>query len=136
MDLTPFTRRIVGHHSSCFLFNHLLPLLPLLGLETWMSFKIYPFQIPTPSAEEALPRSARCVFSCLCCIGHSCFLHYLKRINRAHSSSCCACGHQTQDLIHLLVDCPVYDYRIADEPSSSLFLPFLTYGPGRRRFPE
>ena len=41
-----------------------------------------------------LLRHARCVFSRLCCNGHSLlFSSYLFRIGRIENSSCSACGH-------------------------------------------
>ena len=68
-------------------------------------------QIPTVSPEElTLPRSARCALSRLRCNGHK-TLHnsYLHRIGRAETHSCSNCGSESQDLSHLVLDCPVLD---------------------------
>ena len=61
------------------------------------------FQVPEVSSEELLlPRSIRSELSRLRCHGHSLLLSsYLHRISRKENSAC------RQDLIHLLLDCPV-----------------------------
>jgi len=69
-------------------------------------------QIPLVSSEElALPHLSHCELSQLCCHGHSFLLSsYLCRIKRKKNSSCSACGHSLQDLIHLLLDCPASEH--------------------------
>ena len=57
-----------------------------------------------------LPRHARCVFSRLCCNGHSLLLSsYLSRIGRIENPSCSACGHPSQDTSDLILHCPATD---------------------------
>ena len=50
------------------------------------------------------------VFSRLRCNGHSSFLaSYLYRIGRAETASCSNCGSESQDILHLVLDCPAFD---------------------------
>jgi len=79
--------------------------------------------------------SFRCELSRLRCHGHSLLLpSYLCRIKRKENSSCSACGHPLQDLIHLLLDCP------ASEPLRRAIFgttsPFLTSGPDLGVWPD
>ena len=69
-------------------------------------------QIPSVSPEElTLPRSARCALSRLRCNGHSTLLNsYLHRVGRAETPSCSNCGSESQNLSHLVLDCPVLDH--------------------------
>ena len=69
-------------------------------------------QIPSVSLEElTFPRSARCALSRLRCNGHSTLLNsYLHRVGRAETPSCSNCGSESQDLSHLVLDCPVLDH--------------------------
>ena len=69
-------------------------------------------QIPSVSPEElTLPRSARCALSCSRWNGHSTLLNsYLHRVGRAETSSCSNCGSESQDLSHLVLDCPALDH--------------------------
>ena len=72
---------------------------------------LYNYQVPDVSLEELLlPRKVRCALSRLRCNGHSLLLaSYQKRIGRAESPSCSACGHPLQDLSHTLLHCPALD---------------------------
>ena len=64
--------------------------------------------LPVSPEELTLPRSARCALSHLRCNGHSTLLGiYLHRFGRAETSSCSNCGSESQDLSHLVLDCPV-----------------------------
>ena len=76
-----------------------------------VSSKLLSCQVPQVSPEElALSRSTRCALSRLRCNGHSLLLSsYLVRIGRQEDPSCSACGNPTQDLFHLLLDCPASD---------------------------
>ena len=69
-------------------------------------------QIPSVSPEElTLFCSARCALSCLRCNGHSTLLNsYLHRVGQAEIPSCSNCGSESQDLSHLVLDCPVLDH--------------------------
>ena len=69
-------------------------------------------QIPTVSPEElTLFCSACCALSPLRCNGHSTLLNsYLHRVGRAETPSCSNCGSESQDLSHLVLDCPVLDH--------------------------
>ena len=80
-------------------------------LRRTVSSKFFDTQVPSISTEElVLSRHARCVFSRLCCIGHSLLLgSYLSRIGRIENPSCSACGHSSQDTSHLILHCPATD---------------------------
>ena len=53
---------------------------------------------------------ARCVFSRLCCNGHSLLLSfYVSRIGRIENPSCSACVHSSQDTSHLILHCLATD---------------------------
>ena len=69
-------------------------------------------QIPSVSPEKlTLHRSARCALSRLRCNRHSTLLNsYLHRVGRAETPLCSNCGSESQDLSHLVLDCPVLDY--------------------------
>ena len=57
-----------------------------------------------------LPRHARSALSRLRCNGHSLLLNsYLFRIDRIENLSCSACRHQSQDISHLILQCPATD---------------------------
>ena len=57
-----------------------------------------------------LPRHARCVLSRLRCNEHSLLLgSYLFRIGRIENPSFSACGHPSQDISDLILDCPATD---------------------------
>ena len=73
---------------------------------------LFQHQIPPVSPEElTLPRSARCALSRLRCNGHSTLLNsYLHRVGRAETPSSSNCGSESQDLSHLVLDCPVLDH--------------------------
>ena len=93
-SLSPLISRI---HSCCF--------------SDWrrtVSSKFFYTQVPSICTEElVLPRHARCVLSRLRCNGHSLLLgFYLSRIGRIENPSCSACGHSSQDISHLILDCP------------------------------
>ena len=76
-----------------------------------VSSKFFDTQVPLISTEElVLPRHARCVLSRLRCDGHSLLLgSYLSRIGRTENPSCCACGHSSQDISHVILHCPAAD---------------------------
>ena len=73
---------------------------------------LFQHQTPPVSPEElTLPRSARCALSPLRCNGHSTLLNiYLLKVGRAETPSCSNCGSESQDLSHLVLDCPVLDH--------------------------
>ena len=95
----------------------LTPLISSQRLSLYTSWRrsvqsgFFQHQIPTVSPEElTLPRSARCALSRLRCNGHSTLLNsYLHRVGRAETPSCSNCGSESQDLSHLVLDCPVLD---------------------------
>ena len=76
-----------------------------------VSSKFFDTQVPSIFTEElVLPRHARCVFSRLCCNGHSLLLgSYFSRIGRIENPSCSACGHSSQDISHLILHYPAMD---------------------------
>ena len=69
-------------------------------------------QIPPVFPEElTLPHSTCCTLSRLCCNRHSTLLNsYFHRIGQAETPSCSNCGFKSQDLSHLMLDCPVLDH--------------------------
>ena len=69
-------------------------------------------QISPVSFEElTLPHFTFCALSRLHCNGHSTLLGtYLHRVGRAETPSCSNCGSKSQDLSHLVLDCPVLDH--------------------------
>ena len=96
----------------------LSPLISSQRLSLYTSWRhsvhsgLFRHQIPPVSPEElSLPRSARCALSRLCCNRHSTFLDtYLHRVGRAETPSCSNCGSKSQDLSHLVLDCPVLNH--------------------------
>ena len=76
-----------------------------------VSSKFFDTQVPSISTEElVLPRLASCVFLGLRCNGHSLLLGcYLSRIGRIENPSCSAGGHSSQDISHLILQCPTTD---------------------------
>ena len=76
-----------------------------------VSSKFFDTQVPLISTEElVLPRHARCVLSRLRCNGRSFLLcSFLSRMSRIGNPSCSACGHSSQDIIHLILRCPATD---------------------------
>ena len=95
-----------------------------------VSLKFFDTQVPLISTEElVLPRHTRCVFSRLCCNGHSLLLRsYLTRIGRIENSSCSACGYSSQDTSHLIAHCPTTD-------SLATLCPSTTSGPDPGELP-
>ena len=73
---------------------------------------LFQHHIPPVSPEElTLPRSARCALSCLRCNGHSTLLNtYLHWVGRTETPSCSNCGSESQDVSHLVLDCPELDH--------------------------
>ena len=69
-------------------------------------------QIPPVSSDKlTLPRSACCALSRLRCNVHiTIFSTYLHRVGRAETPSCSNCGSESQNLSHLVLDCPVLDH--------------------------
>ena len=88
---------------------------------------LFQHQIPPVSPEElTLPRSARCALSRLRCNGHSTLLNtYLHRVGRAETPSCSNCDSESQDLSHLVLDCPVLDHLRQAIFAHTLSLPDL-----------
>ena len=82
-----------------------------------VSSKFFDTQVPSIFTKElVLPRHARCVFSRLRFNGRSPLLSFhLFRIGRIENSSCCACGHSSQDTSHLIL------------PSYGLFAPLALW---------
>ena len=76
-----------------------------------VSSKFFDTQVPSISTEElALSRHARCVLSRLRCNGHSQLLgSYPSRIGRIENAFCSACRHWSQDISHLILNCPATD---------------------------
>ena len=108
----------------------LSPLISSQKLSLYTSWRrsvqsgLFQHQIPPVSPEElTLPRSARCALSRLRCNGHSTPLStYLYRVGRAETPSCSNCGSESQDLLHLVLDCSVLDHlRRAISAIPSLF---------------
>ena len=104
--LVPFAiPRSLSPLTSHFLFSFLS--------DWWhtVSSKFFDILLPSISTEElVLPRHSRCVLCRLRCNGRSLlFSSYLSRIGRIENSSCCACGHPSQDTFHLILHCPATD---------------------------
>ena len=97
---------------------------------------LFPHQIPPVSSEElTLPRSARCALFRLRCNGHSTLLGtYFHRVGRAETPLCSKYGSKSQNLSHLVLDCPVLDHRC--RPYLAILYPFLTSGPVRGELPD
>ena len=72
---------------------------------------LFQYQILPMSPEElTLPCSACCALSHLCCNGHSTLLGtYLHRVGQTETPLCSNCGSESQDLFHLVLECPVLD---------------------------
>ena len=81
------------------------------GWKRTVPSKFFDTQVPSISTEELVPpHHARCVLSRLRCNGHSLLLSsYLSGIPRIENPSCSACGHSSQDISHLIVQCPATD---------------------------
>ena len=92
----------------------LAPLISSQRLSLYTSWRRRVFQHPIPpvSPEElTLPCSARCALSSLRYNGHSTLFNtYLHRVGRAETPSCSNCGSESQNLPHLVLDCPVLDH--------------------------
>ena len=96
----------------------LAPLISSQRLSLYTSWRrsvqsgFFKHQIPSVSPEElTFPRSARCALFRLRCNGHSTLLNsYLHRVVRAETPSCSNCGSESQDLSHLVLDCPALEY--------------------------
>ena len=81
-----------------------------------------------------LPRHARCVFSRLCCNGHSLLLSsYRSWIGRIENPSCSSCGHLSQDTFYLILHCSLPTLRAA-RSLATLYL-FTTSGPNLGELP-
>ena len=89
-----------------------------------VSSKIFDTKVRWIATQElVLTRHAHCVFSRLCCNGHSLLLSsYLSRIGRIENSSCSACGHSSQNTSHLILHCPA-----TESVCCSLFCGFLSF---------
>ena len=76
-----------------------------------VSSKFIDTQVLSISTEKfVLPRHACCIFSRLCCNGHSLLpSSYLSRIGRIENSLCSAYGHSPQGIYHLILHCPSTD---------------------------
>ena len=76
-----------------------------------VSSKFFDSQVSSISTEELVfPSHARCVLSRLRCNGHSLLLgFYFSRIGRIDNPSCSVCGHPSQDISHLILQCPATD---------------------------
>ena len=95
----------------------LAPLISSQRLSLYTSWRrsvqsgFFQHQIPSVSPEElTFPRSARCALSRLRCNGNSTLLNsYLHRVGRAETP-CSNSGSESQDLSHLVLDCPALDH--------------------------
>ena len=76
-----------------------------------VSSKFFGTQVPLISTKElVLSCDGHCVLSRLHCNGHSLLLSsYLTRIDSIKNPSCSACGHLSQDISHLILDCSAVD---------------------------
>ena len=76
-----------------------------------VSSKFFDTQAPSISTKElVLPRHARCVLSRLRSNGYGLLLSsYLSGIGRIENPSCSACGFSSQDISHLILNCPASD---------------------------
>ena len=101
-----------------------------------VSLKYLDTQVPSISTKElVLPRHARCVFSRLCCNGHSLLLSsFLSRFGRIENTSCSACGHSSQYTSLLILHCPATDSLRHSFFGDSLSLS-TTSGPYLEEFP-
>ena len=104
--------RVTLTHQSLSFFERALRLpstFSIASLARSVQSGLFQDQISLVSPEElSLPRSARCALSRLRCNGHSTLLNsYLHRVGRAETPSCSNCGSESQDLSHLVLDCPV-----------------------------
>ena len=88
-----------------------------------VSSKYFDTQVPSISTEKlVLPCHARCVLSRVRCNGHILLLSpYLSKIGRIENPSCNACGHSSQDISHLILNCPAH--------SLATLCLFMTSGP-------
>ena len=114
-DLADSLAKIGASLDSSNISVSLAPLISSQRQSLYTSWKrsvqsgLFQYQIPPVSPEElTLPRSARCALSRLLCSVHSTLLNtYLHRVGRAETPSCSNCGSKSQDLSHLVLDCPV-----------------------------
>ena len=81
-----------------------------------------------------LHHHARCVFSHLCCNGHSLLLgSYLSRIDRIENPSGSACRHSSQDTYHLILDGPATNSLRRSFFGDSNLVITCGPGPGKKR---
>ena len=102
------------HSASACSFPPLISRIHSCLFSDWrrtVSSKFFDTQAPSISTEElVLPCHACCVYSHLCCNGHSLLLSsHLFRIGRIENPSYSACGHSSQDTSHLILHCPTTD---------------------------
>ena len=74
---------------------------------------IWSLSTPNPSSipRSSLSPAPLAALSRLRCNGHSTLLNsYLHRVGRAETPLCINCGSKSQDLSHLVLDCPVLDH--------------------------
>ena len=110
------------------IFMSLAPLISSQRQSLYTSWRrsvqsgLFQHQIPPVSPEElTLPRFICFALSPLCCNRHSTLLNtYLHRGWLSRDSFMHNCGSKSQDLSHLVLDCPVQDHlRIRPYPISS-----------------
>ena len=123
------------HPLQSFVVSLLLSFLATL-FSDWrraVSFKFVDTQVPSISTEQLVPPChARCVLLRLRCNGHSLLLgFYLSMIGRINNSSCCACGHSSQDTSHFMLHCPATDSLRGSLFGDSLSLYDLWFRPWR-----
>ena len=117
-DLADFLAKAEASLDPSKISVSLAPLISSQRLSLYTSWRhsvqsgFFQHQIPPVSPEElTLPRSARCALSRLRYNGHSTLLNsYLHRVGRAETPSCSNCGSVSQNLPHIVLDCPVLDH--------------------------
>ena len=124
------------HSASACSFPPLISPIHSCLFSDWrrtVSSKFFDTQAPSISTEElVLPCHACCVYSHLCCNGHSLLLSsHLLRIGRIENPSYSACGHSSQDTSHLILHCPTTDSLHRSLFDNTLSLYGLWYRPWR-----
>ena len=99
-------------HTTVSLNSYFLPTsIPLHQLETQYPTWSFQHQIPLVSSEElTLSRFGLCALSLLRCSKHSALLgKYFYRVGRVETPLCSNYGFKSQNLFHLVPDCPALD---------------------------
>ena len=111
IPLLKLVPRMTFHHTtpSHFLFPPDLYPSTQVGdvVSNFFSFNIKSLQYLLE--ELTLPRSACCALSFTLQRAQHSFCYIPPRIGRAKTSSCSNCNSESQDIFHLLLECPAFD---------------------------